>query len=190
MERDSRVPHASDTPSSWIVRFAPLVRQNGCIIDVACGQGRHAKFFAARGASVLAVDRDAAALARLSGVPNIVVRQIDLEGELWPLEGQQFDAVVVVNYLHRPRFEALLDLVAPDGVLLYETFATGNEAYGRPSSPAFLLAPDELAQRVRGRLTLVAFEQGLAEANGRRAVVQRLVAVGPGRAWPPGLPPA
>jgi len=188
MDAGSHAAHATDTPSPWIARFAPLVRAGGRVIDVACGQGRHARFFAARGAQVVAVDRDPAALVSLAGLPNVAVRQLDLEGDAWPLGGIDFDAVVVANYLYRPRFDALLDLVAEDGVLLYETFAAGNEAYGRPSNPAFLLAPGELAERTRARLTIVAFEQGRVVASGRSAMVQRLAAVGPGRAWPPELP--
>lgn len=188
MDAGLHAAHASDTPSPWIARFAPLVRPGGSVIDVACGQGRHARWFAARGAQVVAVDRDPAALGGLAGLPNIATRQLDLEGDAWPLEGAQFDAVVVANYLYRPRFDALVDLVADDGVLLYETFAAGNEAYGRPSNPAFLLAPGELAERVGARLTIVAFEQGRVVASGRSAVIQRLAAVGPGRGWPPELP--
>jgi SAM-dependent methyltransferase len=184
----AHAPRASTTASPWIVRFAPLLRPGGHVIDIACGHGRHARFFAARGAQVLAVDRDVAALHTLSGIPGITIRQLDLEAEAWPLAGLRFDAVIVTNYLHRPQLASLIELVAPDGLLLYETFAAGNEAFGRPSNPAFLLARDELAEGLRGRLTLVAFEQGITVANGRGAVVQRVAAVGPDRAWPPELP--
>ncbi|HEY3533389.1 MAG TPA: SAM-dependent methyltransferase, partial [Casimicrobiaceae bacterium] len=110
------------------------------------------------------------------------------EGPAWPLDDAMFDAIVVVNYLHRPSFERLVASLAPDGVLLYETFAAGNERYGRPSNPAFLLASDELLARVRGSLIVVAFEQGLEVDACSRRVVQRIAAVGPGRAWPPSLP--
>jgi SAM-dependent methyltransferase len=175
-------------PSPWIVRFASLVAPGGRILDLACGEGRHARFFAARGAQVLAVDRDAAALQALRGVANVTVRVEDLESGAWPFAGERFDAVVVANYLHRPLWPALVDAVAHDGVLLYETFAAGNEAYGRPRNPAFLLERDELAESVRGRLTVVAFEQGRVDAADRTAVVQRIAAVGRGRGWPPPLP--
>jgi SAM-dependent methyltransferase len=137
---------------------------------------------------VLAVDRDPAALEALRGVANVTARAADLEGGPWPFVNERFDAVVVANYLHRPLWPALLDAVAHDGVLLYETFAAGNEAYGRPRNPAFLLERDELADQVRGRLTVVAFEQGRVDPGGRLAVVQRIAAVGRGRAWPPALP--
>lgn len=187
-DRASGAPaaHASDEPSPWIVRFAPLVPPGARVLDLASGHGRHARFFAARDARVLAVDRDASVLEALRGVANVTTRAIDLEGAVWPLPGKRFDAIVVTNYLHRPQFPALLDALADDGVLLYETFAAGNEAYGRPCNPAFLLERDELAERVRGRLIVVAFEQGRVE-GARTAVVQRLAAVGRNRTWPPAL---
>jgi SAM-dependent methyltransferase len=191
-DRDSATPgahdaHAGNSPSRWIVRFAPLVPAGARVLDLASGQGRHARFFAARDARVLAVDRHAAVLEALAGIANVMTRAIDLEGEAWPLAGERFDAVVVTNYLYRPWFAALLDTIADDGVLLYETFAAGNEAYGRPSNPAFLLRPDELAERVHGRMVVVAFEQGRVVEGARTAVVQRLAAVGRGRPWPPSL---
>lgn len=175
-------------PSPWIVRFAPLLPTGARVLDVACGHGRHARHLAARGARVTAVDRDAAALATLAGVEGVTACVADLEGAPWPLPGERFDAIVVTNYLHRPLFRPLLDALAPEGILLYETFAAGNGAYGRPASPAFLLAPGELLDAVRGRLTVIAFEQGHARDGAREAVVQRIAAVGPAHAWPPPLP--
>jgi SAM-dependent methyltransferase len=180
--------HSSPVPSPWIVRFAPLIVPGGRVLDLACGHGRHARFLAARGHRVVAVDRDGAALATLAGVPGIETRELDLEGGAWPLPAERFDAIVVANYLHRPHFPPLLCALAGDGVLLYETFARGNEAYGRPASPDFLLVPGELLQVAAGRLTVVAFEQGRALPPARAAVVERIAAVGPDRAWPPPLP--
>lgn len=182
--------HPALAPSAWFVRFAHLVPPGARLLDLACGQGRHARFFAARGASVLAVDRDAEALAELAAVRAIETRKVDLEAGDWPLAGERFDAIVVANYLHRPLFGPLLDALAPDGALIYETFAAGNEAFGRPSNPAFLLARGELVDLVSGRMTIVAFEQGRLSAPGRDAVVQRVAAVGAGRTWPPTLEPA
>jgi SAM-dependent methyltransferase len=176
--------HRDLAPSPWIVRFAPLVAAGARILDLACGHGRHARWFASRGASVLAVDRDTAALAALACVPGVETREVDLEAGDWPLQGT-FDAIVVTHYLHRPSFATMLGSIAADGVLLYETFAQGNERYGSPSNPAFLLAQDELLERVRGRLTVVAFEQGSVHQGGRHAVVQRIAAVGTARGWPP-----
>jgi SAM-dependent methyltransferase len=181
-------PHAPVArPSSWIVRFAGLVAAGARVLDVACGQGRHARFFAARGCAVVAVDRAAAALAEMAGEPRIDTRVLDLESGRPVLRGERFDAIVVVNYLHRPLLPELLAALADDGVLLYETFARGNEAYGRPANPDFLLAPGELLRMVAGRLVVVAFEQGRVCTPDRDAVVQRVVAVGPGRPWPPSL---
>lgn len=182
-------PPGALTPSAWITRFAPLVPLGARVLDVACGRGRHARLFAARGCRVLAIDRDAAALATLAGVAGVETHAVDLETGAWPLPGERFDAVVVVNYLHRPLFPHLLAALAADGVLLYETFAQGNEAYGRPSNPDFLLARDELLHRVGDALIVVAFEQGRMVAPGHDAVVERLAAIGPARAWPPEVPP-
>ncbi|MFO1325057.1 MAG: class I SAM-dependent methyltransferase [Burkholderiales bacterium] len=177
-------------PSPWIVRFARLVPEGARVLDLAAGRGRHARYFAARGARVLAVDRDAAALAELAGIDAIETRVLDLETGAWPLAGERFDAIVVANYLHRPHFPCLRAALAPDGVLIYETFAVGNEAFGRPANPDFLLRRDELlalAAAPPQPMTVVAFEQGRFDRDGRPAVVQRLAAVGAQRAWPPAL---
>ena len=179
--------HASQPPLAWIVRHAHLVPAGARILDLACGFGRHARFFAGRGASVLAVDRDPEALAALDGVPGIETRCVDLETAVWPLSGQCFDAVVVTHYLFRPALPHLIAALADDGVLLYETFARGNEVYGRPANPDFLLAPGELLDLARETLAVVAFEQGRVDEDGRVAVMQRLAAVGRARTWPPSL---
>jgi SAM-dependent methyltransferase len=160
---------------------------NARLLDVAAGYGRHARFFASRGARVVAVDRDPAALATLDDEPRIETRVADLEHGAWPFAGERFDAIVVVHYLQRDLFAPILDVLAGDGVLLYETFAHGNAAYGKPANPAFLLQPDELLARARERLVVVAFEQGRIDGE-RPAVIQRLAAVGRQRAWPPLLP--
>ena len=192
MIKPSRVdggPVSGLAPSAWIARFAPLVPAGARVLDVAAGQGRHARLFAARGAHVVAVDVDAAALANLDGVRNVTTRVADLEAGASPFADDVFDAIVVVNYLHRPLLAHLLDALAPDGVMLYETFAAGNAAFGRPSNPAFLLRENELLERVRERLAIVAFEQGCVERP-RAAVVQRIAAVGRERRWPPPLAPS
>ncbi|HEX6793410.1 MAG TPA: class I SAM-dependent methyltransferase [Casimicrobiaceae bacterium] len=183
-------PHASLRPSDWLVRFASLVAPDARVLDVAAGRGRHARFFAQRGAQVIAVDVDADALAPLAGTPNVSTRIADLERGAWPFAAEAFDAIVVTNYLHRPLLPHLLATLAPDGALLYETFAAGNEAFGRPSNPAFLLRENELLDAVRDHLAIVAFEQGVVTEHERRAVVQRIAAVGRARRWPPPLPAA
>lgn len=166
------------TASSWVARWAPLAPQ-GEVLDLACGAGRHSRLFAALGHPVLAVDRDPAALAEAAG-PGITTLQYDLEDGAapWPFAPGRFAAIVVTNYLHRPRLDALLASLAPDGVLVYETFALGNEKWGKPSNPAFLLAPGELlALAGRHGLAVIAFEEGVI-ASPKAAVVQRLCAGG------------
>lgn len=167
--------HHADTPSPWVMRWADRVPAGGRVLDIACGNGRHARFFAARGHPVEAVDRDPAKLAALAGIPGISTRCADLENKPWPYSGQQYSGVVVIHYLHRPLFPHLLAALAAGGVLIYETFAAGNERYGRPSNPAFLLNPGELLDLVRGRLTVVAYEE-LEVTDPRPAVVQRICA--------------
>jgi SAM-dependent methyltransferase len=178
---------ASLSPSSWVLRFAALVADGARVLDVACGHGRHSRWFAARACEVVAVDRDAALLDQLSSVAGITCVKADIEADPWPFEDEKFDAIVVTNYLHRALFPHLLRSLADDGVLLYETFARGNESYGKPSNPDFLLAEGELLSLVGGALIVVAFEQGRID-HGRPAVVQRLAGVGRRRRWPPELP--
>jgi len=167
----------SGAPSSWVARFAPLIRAGGGVLDVACGKGRHARLLAQLGYRVVAVDRDAEALATLAGLPGVELREADLEAGSWPFPGHQFAAVVVTNYLHRPLFPRLLETLEADGMLIYETFAEGNERYGRPSNPQFLLRSGELLEAVQGRLAVVAYEHGLVSVPGP-AVIQRICAVG------------
>jgi len=151
------------------VRWAPLI-ERGPVLDVACGAGRHARFFAQRGLEVVAVDREP------QNISHVRFVQADLEdGKPWPFAGQRFAAVVVANYLHRPLMPVLEESLDEGGVLLYETFMAGNERYGRPSNPDFLLRPGELLEAF-GALAIVAFEQGVVERP-KKAVVQRLCAV-------------
>jgi SAM-dependent methyltransferase len=157
-----------DLPSEWVRRWADLVTQ-GPVLDVASGSGRHAILFAERGLEVVAVDREAQSIAGVRFV------QADLEGGgAWPFAGQRFAAIIVTNYLHRPLMPALERALAEEGVLIYETFMTGNEKFGRPSNPAFLLKPGELLEAFRG-LTPIAFEQGYVERP-KPAMIQRLCA--------------
>ena len=174
------------SPSPWIRRFAHRVPSGARVLDIAAGQGRHARFFASRGARVLAVDRDATALASLADVAGIETRVVDLETGQWPLAAETFEGVVVTNYLHRPLFPHLLSAIGDNGVLLYETFALGNERFGHPARPDFLLRPGELLDLAQPHLTVIAFEQGRID-EGREAVVQRIAAVGRAHEWPPQL---
>lgn len=149
--------HGTEAPSAWIVRWSHLVPPGGAVLDLACGRGRHMRWFAGRGHPVVGVDRDAEALATLAGVGETL--QADIEHGPWPLAGRKFAAVVVTNYLWRPLLPRILESVAPGGVLLHETFAQGNETVGKPSRPEFLLAPGELLTAYAG-LRVVAFEDG------------------------------
>jgi SAM-dependent methyltransferase len=170
-------PAPAGEPSGWVCRWAQLLAPGGAVLDVAAGAGRHARWFAARGHPVTALDRDETALAALDVQPRITAVRADLEGAPWPLApSARFAAVVVTNYLHRPLFPHLLDALAPGGMLIYETFARGNEAFGKPSNPAFLLMPGELLDAVRGRLRVLAYEDGFV-AQPRPACVQRICAV-------------
>ena len=168
-------------PSAWVARFAGLIAPGGTVLDLACGHGRHARFLEAGGWRVMAVDRDAAALAGLAGHSGIEAVEADLETGVWPLGGRRFDGIVVANYLHRPLFPHLIGALQEGGVLLYETFMLGNERFGRPSNPDFLLRPNELLDAFAGRLNVVAFEQGEV-ARPKPAMVQRLCAVRGGEA--------
>ena len=168
--------HTDSEPSRWITRFAPLVRPGAAILDLACGGGRHTRWFHARGHPVTAVDLDLSGLEDLRGRPELELLQADLEGAPWPLPDRRFGAVIVTNYLWRPLFPTILDSVDRDGVLLYDTFARGNEAYGKPSNPDFLLEPGELIELVRDRLQVVAYEHGQIERP-QPAIKQRLCAV-------------
>ena len=163
-------------PSAWVQRWAPLVRGGGAVLDVACGGGRHARFFAALGHPVDAVDRDAVAVAELAAVAGITALCADIEDGPWPYAGRSYAAVVVTNYLHRPLFAHLLSELAPGGLLIYETFGLGNEAYGRPANPAFLLRPRELLEAVGPDLQVLAYEN-VFESSPKPAVVQRICAV-------------
>lgn len=169
-------PHDLRAPSVWVVRWAEQLPPGGRVLDIASGNGRHARYLALRGHSVEAVDRDPAAISGLARVAGVSTRSADLENGPWPYEGESFAGVVVVNYLHRPLIPRLLGALMPGGVLIYETFATGNERYGRPSNPDFLLRPGELLDLVKGRLRVIAFED-LYVSDPKPAMVQRICAI-------------
>jgi SAM-dependent methyltransferase len=158
--------------SAWVQRWSHLLPPSASVLDVACGSGRHVRWFAERGCTVTGIDRDADALAALNDVAHTVVA--DIEAGPWPLPGLQFDAVVVTNYLWRALLPTLTGSLKPGGVLIYETFAEGNASVGKPSNPNFLLHTGELLKVADG-LRVVAFEEGFLDAPAR--FVQRLVAV-------------
>jgi SAM-dependent methyltransferase len=177
--------HGLGEPSRWVRRWTHLIAPGGAVLDVASGAGRHSRWFAAHGHPVTAIDRDAAALAMMRDEPNIVTVAADIENAAWPLAADAtFAAVVVTNYLHRPLFPQLLRALGAGGVLIYETFAQGNETVGKPSNPAFLLTPGELLDAVRGQLRVIAFQDGFL-AEPRPAFIQRICAVKESRGEPP-----
>ncbi|HKY02185.1 MAG TPA: class I SAM-dependent methyltransferase [Burkholderiales bacterium] len=166
--------HRNLNPSPWVTRWAADLPSGASVLDLACGHGRHARYLASRGHRVLALDRDAEALATLQGIAGIEILCADIEDGGWPLKGRRFDAVVVANYLYRPLLGEIIEAVVEGGRLVYETFMMGNEAYGKPSNPNFLLRPGELLEVIAEELEVRAFEQGILE---NRAVVQRICAV-------------
>lgn len=166
------LPHSTQTPSPWVARWAHLIAPQSQVLDVACGHGRHMRHLAALGHSVLGVDQNAEALASCATLGETLCA--DLENAPWPLPGRRFGGIVVTNYLWRALWPQLLDSLAEGGVLIYETFALGNETVGKPSRPDFLLRPGELLQVCRD-LRVVAFEEGFLTAPDR--FVQRIVAV-------------
>jgi SAM-dependent methyltransferase len=173
--------HGTESPSDWIQRWTHLVPAGGAVLDVACGAGRHMRWFSRHGHPVTGVDRAPAAVAAVAGLGEAV--QADIENGPWPFGGRMFAGVVVTNYLWRPLMPTLLESVAPGGVLIYETFTSGNETVGKPSRPDFLLQPGELL-RACDTLRVVAFEDGFLEEPSR--FVQRIAAVrpAPGQALP------
>jgi len=180
--KHNRSDTASTDPaqSPWVTRLAAHIA--GPVLDLACGRSRHVRWLLARGIAVTAVDRDASGLADIAGAPGLEIIETDLEtpdaagAAAWPLAGRHFATVIVTNYLWRPLLPAIVAAVAPGGMLIYETFARGNEAFGKPSNPDFLLRPGELIDAVAGNLQVVAYEHGRIETP-RPAIVQRICAV-------------
>lgn len=161
--------------SSWVARFSPLIPREGRVLDLACGSGRHSRFLADSGYRVEALDRDANALAGLKDIPGLCVRQADIENGPWPYAGEKFSAIIVTNYLWRPIMPLLMQALDKGGLLIYETYMVGNERFGKPSNPAFLLRKDELRFMVREHLDIIAFEQGEI-TQPRQAMMQRICA--------------
>lgn len=163
-------------PSDWVRRSAAAIPPEGQVLDVACGAGRHTRLLLERGLSVVSVDRDTSELDDLRGRDDVRIVRADLEaGGPLPVLAGPYAAVVVTNYLHRPLLSHLVEAVAPGGLLIYETFAAGNERFGRPRSPAHLLEPGELLEAVRGRLRVLAYEDVTVNSP-RPAAIQRICA--------------
>ena len=171
--------HTSDFASSWVQRWSHLVKHEGIVLDVACGHGRHARWFYQRNHPVVLVDKSQEAIESIA-IPTDKCEAVvaDIENGPWPFAGRRFDAVVVTNYLWRPLMSTLLDSLAPSGVLIYETFTEGNETVGKPSRPDFLLRAGELLDICKG-LRIVAFEDGFhaGEHELLPRFIQRIAAV-------------
>lgn len=162
------------TPSPWVTRWAGLIPPGRPVLDLACGNGRHAVYLAGLGHPVSAVDIDPSLSAPSRATPGIDWIQADLEHAPWPCPGQRFAGVVVTHYLHRPLFDTLIASLEAGGVLIYETFSLGQAKYGRPRNPLHLLLPGELLEAVHGRLQVLAYED--VEEPERRRCMQRLCA--------------
>jgi SAM-dependent methyltransferase len=171
--------HGTEEASAWVKRWSHLVAAGAPVLDVACGFGRHMRWFADHGHPVAGVDSCADAIDSLKPVGEAV--RADIENGPWPFTGRSFGGVVVTNYLWRPLLPTILEAVAPGGALIYETFASGNESVGKPSRPDFLLQPGELLRACQA-LRIIAYEDGFLDAPAR--FVQRIAAVRPSAGEP------
>ena len=179
--------HGTEPPSKWVERWSHLVKPHGTVLDVACGHGRHAYYFHQQNYFVTLLDRAQAAIESIAIEAHACEKVVaDIENGAWPLAGRQFDAVVVTNYLWRPLMATLLASLIPGGVLIYETFASGNETVGKPSRPDFLLQPSELLDVCKS-LRVVAYEDGFTDGPDGQTprFVQRIAAVRQGSANQP-----
>jgi SAM-dependent methyltransferase len=176
VEYDFMLEHQELPASAWITHWSALIPAGARVLDLACGSGRHTLLLARQGHSVVAVDRDVALLGALAREARVEIQCHDLEAQPWPYAAAEFDAIVVTNYLHRPLFAPILTALKPGGILLYETFARGNERFGKPSNPDFLLEPGELLQRVQGVLRVIAYEDVYVDLP-KPALVQRICAI-------------
>lgn len=165
--------HDLRAPEDWVQRHMHLIAGGGAVLDLAAGRGRHSRLLLEAGHHVIAADRDVSGLADLDGAQTI---EIDLEAEPWPFAEAKFAGIVVTNYLHRPLFSHLIDALAGGGVLIYQTFAIGNEAYGRPKNPDYLLRTGELLDAFTPALAVIAYEHGIVQRP-EPAVIQRIAAI-------------
>ena len=163
-------------PLPFIAKWLPDDLKAMNVLDYACGGGRHGKLAMERGAHVTFADIDLEGLSEFAINENVSLLQADLEDERrWPFKGRQYDVVIVTNYLYRPRLSDIFELVKPGGIILYRTFAQGNEVFGRPKNPEFLLQTNELHGVAQKNFSILHYEQGEVDTP-NPAVIQRLVA--------------
>lgn len=174
---------ATASPSPWVAKASRHLAPPGVgdgnlrVLDLACGGGRHVRMLLEQGHRVLAVDRDIGGLKDLAGHRHLEILQWDLEdASPWPFARERFKGVLVTNYLHRPTLGRTLGLVAPGGLLIYQTFGVGNERFGRPSNPDFLASPGEIADLARRAGFSIAIDDHRTVASPRPAVVHRVLA--------------
>lgn len=171
------IAHVSvENASPWVRRFASRIPKTGTVLDLACGGGRHSFLLAGMGYSVLAVDQNISEIQKTTN-PFICSKVLNLEEEVLPLKDDKFSGIVVTNYLYRPHLDRLPEMLEKNGVLIYETFAKGNEQFGKPSNPNFLLKTGELLELAqRHGLKVLAYED-IYQDEPKPAMVQRLCAV-------------
>ena len=173
---EPKIYHNVTEASAWVERFADNITVGGSVLDLACGGGRHGRLFLAKGHPVTFLDKNITTIADLAKHPSAEIIEADLEGEAgWPLKGRHFDGIVITNYLWRPILTQIFSTLAPGGTLIYETFAEGNEAFGRPRNPDFLLRSGELLEAVRGHLDVLAYGQ-CQQAKPQPRVIQHIAA--------------
>jgi len=169
--------HEINLPSEWVTRFATLISPGGKVLDLASGQGRHTKFLLKSGFKVTSLDANISGLEKIADKRRLEIVHADLENcQSWPLGQRRFSGLIVTNYLHRPLFPHIIASLGENGVLIYETFAMGNQNYGKPSNPEFLLKPGELLAEVFGKLKIIAYEEGLNQTP-KMSVKQRICAI-------------
>ena len=162
-------------PSRWLQKYSSLMPNSGPILDVAAGSGRHTVYLLDKGHIVVSIDRDVSRLAYLKN-PHLSVAQVDLEvPHSWPFKSGAFAGIIVTNYLHRPLFPRIIDALAAGGLLVYETFSQGNEKFGKPSNPDYLLEPGELLRVTLDHLHVIAYED-LTVHQPKSARTQRICA--------------
>ena len=171
-----RKSHDLKAPADWVRRHMNLIPDGGPVLDLAAGRGRHSRILLEAGHQVTAADRNVEGLSDLAGQQRLEIVAVDLEAKSWRFGKEEFAAIVVVNYLHRPLFGHLTDSLQDGGVLIYQTFAAGNEAYGRPKNPDFLLRPGVLLDAFTPALAVIAYQYGIVQRP-KPAVIQSIAAV-------------